>query len=65
MQKLMYKNDIILCGDLNCAHTPFDVARLQIMNNSRVAAFTRKGRVNFSKILQYVQLTDVFRYFHP
>lgn len=53
---------VILCGDLNVAHTEIDLSHPSANRNS--AGFTDQERNNFTKLLQ-CGFIDTFRYFHP
>lgn len=53
---------VLLCGDLNVAHEPIDLARPE--ENRRSAGFTDEERDGFKKLLE-AGFVDSFRYFYP
>lgn len=53
---------VILCGDLNVAHTEIDLSHPSSNRNS--AGFTDQERNNLTKLLES-GFVDTFRYFHP
>jgi len=55
---------IIVCGDLNVAHTPLDIYR-DPGPSQEVAGYTKQERDSFHAILKDLQLVDTFRYMHP
>lgn len=60
LQKL---KPIILCGDLNCAHTENDIHNPK--QNLYSAGFTIQERNSFTKYMKQLQLVDTFRLLHP
>jgi exodeoxyribonuclease III len=54
---------IILCGDMNVANEPIDIARPD--TNKKSAGFTQEERDSFKEILNEIKLTDVWRELHP
>lgn len=54
---------IILCGDLNVSHKEIDLANPK--TNLKTAGFTIGERNNFTKLLEGVDLVDVFRFLNP
>ena len=59
---LKRKKPVILCGDLNVAHTEIDLKNPKA--NVRNAGFTKEERSKFSELLEN-GFTDTFRYFYP
>ncbi len=53
---------VIVCGDLNVAHTEIDLKNPK--TNRRNAGFTDEERNKFSELLE-AGFTDTFRYFYP
>ena len=53
---------VIICGDLNVAHTEIDLKNPA--TNRRSAGFTDEERAKFSALLD-AGFTDTFRFFHP
>lgn len=53
---------VIICGDLNVAHTEIDLKNPA--TNRRSAGFTDEERTKFSALLD-AGFTDTFRFFHP
>ncbi len=56
------KKPVVLCGDLNVAHTEIDLKNPK--SNRRSAGFTDEERGKFSALLQ-AGFVDSFRYFYP
>ncbi|MEG0283562.1 MAG: exodeoxyribonuclease III [Erysipelotrichales bacterium] len=56
------KKPVILCGDLNVAHTEIDLANPK--TNTKNAGFTIEERNKFSEFLES-GFIDTFRYFYP
>eukprot|EP01123_Difflugia_compressa_P000531 TRINITY_DN10619_c0_g1_i1.p1 TRINITY_DN10619_c0_g1~~TRINITY_DN10619_c0_g1_i1.p1 ORF type:complete len:249 (-),score=33.97 TRINITY_DN10619_c0_g1_i1:40-750(-) len=59
---LKQKKPIILCGDLNVAHTSIDLANPD--KNKKTAGYTPEEREGFTKLLQS-GFTNVHRHFYP
>ena len=59
---LKRKKPVILCGDLNVAHTEIDLKNPKA--NARSAGFTHEERSKFSELLEN-GFIDTFRYFYP
>lgn len=53
----------LVCGDLNCAHAPIDLAHPQA--NQRNAGFTEEERNSLGMTLSELNLTDTFRAHYP
>lgn len=53
---------LIVCGDLNVAHTEIDLAHPE--TNALSAGFTIQERKSFSTLLEKVGLVDTFRFVH-
>jgi len=62
LKRLDETKPVILCGDLNVAHHPIDLARPQ--SNTKSAGFTKEEREDFTTLLNS-GFVDTFRYFHP
>ena len=63
--KEKYNNkDIIICGDMNVAHLDIDICNPKIKKN-KVAGFFDMERIDFSYLLEMLDLIDVFRNFNP
>lgn len=56
------KKPVVVCGDLNVAHTEIDLKNPK--SNQRSAGFTEEERGKFSALLQ-AGFVDSFRYFYP
>lgn len=64
MCKLDKEKPVILCGDLNVAHSEIDLKNPK--SNVRNAGFTKEERDNFSALLQSGNgFCDTFRHFYP
>lgn len=61
--ELNSKKPVIVCGDLNVAHQPIDIARAK-ENYNKSAGYTQKEIDGFKALLQ-LGLVDTFRHFHP
>ena len=57
------KKKVIVCGDLNVAHTEIDLANPK--TNKKKAGFTQEEREQFSNLLNNNQLIDTFRNLNP
>lgn len=55
--------DIILCGDLNVAHTEYDIHNPS--GNMNHAGFTQRERISFGLLLHNNNLIDAFRFLNP
>jgi exodeoxyribonuclease-3 len=68
LNKLKEKKDIILCGDLNVAHTEIDLKNPQSNKTTKTkpghAGFTDTERKDFDKLLDN-GFVDVFRFKYP
>ena len=62
LKRLNKKKNIIVCGDLNVAHTEIDLANPK--TNKKSAGFTIEERDSFTKLLKRCDLVDTFRYFN-
>lgn len=62
LQELEKEKPVVLCGDLNVAHTAIDLANPK--QNEKNAGFTQEEREGFEKFLA-AGFIDSFRYFHP
>ncbi|MCG8515363.1 MAG: exodeoxyribonuclease III [Halanaerobiales bacterium] len=56
------KKSVIICGDMNCAHTEKDVKNDK--SNTRSTGFTQEEQKNMTEI-NFSVFTDYFRYFDP
>ncbi len=54
---------VIICGDLNVAHQPVDIARAKD-NYNKSAGYTQREIDGFQKLLD-AGFVDTFRHFHP
>ncbi len=63
IQKLQEHKNIILCGDLNVAHTEIDLKNPK--SNERTAGYTIEERNNFNLLLNDTNLIDAFRFKQP
>ncbi|AIO18527.1 Exodeoxyribonuclease [Candidatus Izimaplasma bacterium HR1] len=61
-KELNESKPVILCGDLNVAHTEIDLKNPK--SNKRNAGFTIEERTKFTKLLDS-GFTDTFRYLYP
>jgi len=55
---------VVVCGDLNVAHTPLDLAR-PAANYNVTPGYTQQEIDGLSQLLDHAQLTDVWRAQHP
>ena len=62
LKKLEEKKPVVVCGDLNVAHTEIDLKNPK--TNRRNAGFTDEERGKFTRWLE-AGFTDTFRYFYP
>ncbi|MFH0927553.1 MAG: exodeoxyribonuclease III [Candidatus Micrarchaeota archaeon] len=62
MQALEAKKPILVCGDMNVAHTEIDLARPK--QNEHNAGFTKEEREGFQRYIN-AGFLDTFRLFHP
>jgi len=62
IKQLEKKKPVIVCGDLNVAHTEIDLANPK--SNHGNSGFTDEERANFTKLLE-AGFVDSFRYFYP
>lgn len=60
---LRRRKPVIVCGDLNVAHQPIDIARPK-ENYNRSAGFTQREIDGFTRLLE-TGFTDTFRRFYP
>jgi exodeoxyribonuclease-3 len=63
LQSLQIKKPVILCGDLNVAHQPLDIARSK-ENYNKSAGYTQREIDGFTKLLES-GFVDTFRRFYP
>jgi exodeoxyribonuclease-3 len=56
-------NNLIICGDLNVAHTNNDIHNPR--HNANCSGFTEQEKLSFSLILHNFRLSDAFRVCHP
>lgn len=63
LKDLDSKKPIIVCGDLNVSHHEIDLTNPK--TNLKTAGFTIGERDNFTKLLENVDLLDVFRFLNP
>lgn len=57
-----YNSKLVICGDLNVAHTEMDIARPN--SNLHHAGYTQRERSSFTSILKSTNLLDTFRHVH-
>ena len=62
LKNLETTKPVVLCGDLNVAHTEIDLKNPK--TNQRSAGFTIEERNKFTELLES-GFIDTFRYFHP
>lgn len=62
VQGLSQEHPVLVCGDLNVAHQPIDLARPE--DNRRSAGFTDEERAGFDHLVQ-AGFIDTFRHFYP
>jgi len=60
---LKEKKPVIICGDLNVAHQPIDIARAK-ENYNKSAGYTQREIDGFTKLLE-AGFVDTFRRFYP
>lgn len=63
LKELDSRKPVILCGDLNVSHHEIDLANPK--TNLKTAGFTIGERDNFTKLLESVDLVDVYRFLNP
>lgn len=63
LKDLDSRKPIIVCGDLNVSHHEIDLANPK--TNLKTAGFTIGERDNFTKLLEALDLLDVFRFLNP
>jgi len=63
IQKLQEDKPIILCGDLNVAHTENDLKNPK--TNEKTAGYTIEERSNFDLLLNETKIIDTFRFKNP
>lgn len=63
IKQLDEKKPTIVCGDLNVSHHEIDLANPK--TNLKTAGFTIGERDNFGKMLENIDLIDVFRFLNP
>jgi exodeoxyribonuclease-3 len=63
LKELEKKKPVILCGDLNVAHQPIDIARPK-SNYNKSAGYTQKEIDGMTRFLES-GFVDTFREFHP
>ena len=62
VEKLDETKPVIICGDLNCAHTEMDIKNAK--SNVHNAGFTQEERDKMTDLLA-AGFTDFYRHFHP
>ncbi|XP_071455700.1 DNA repair nuclease/redox regulator APEX1-like [Hetaerina americana] len=62
LKKLDEKKPVVLCGDMNVAHQPVDLANPK--SNTKNAGFTEEERDGFTKLLEE-GFVDSFRHLYP
>lgn len=60
---LQAKKPVIICGDLNVAHQPIDIARAK-ENYNKAAGYTQREIDGFTRLLE-AGFVDTFRRFYP
>jgi len=60
--KELYKNKVIVCGDLNVARTKLDIAKPG--SNVHRAGYTERERKSFERMLDATSSVDLFRHVH-
>jgi exodeoxyribonuclease-3 len=63
VNNLQQKKPVIICGDLNVAHQPIDIARAK-ENYNKSAGYTQREIDGFTKLLE-AGFVDTFRRFYP
>lgn len=63
IKKLEKRKPVIICGDLNVAHTPLDLARPK-ENYNKSAGYMQQEIDGIERLLQ-ADLVDTFRHLHP
>jgi exodeoxyribonuclease-3 len=61
--ELQQRKPVIVCGDLNVAHQPIDIARAKD-NYNKSAGYTQREIDGFQRLLDS-GFVDTFRHFHP
>ncbi|QOI97754.1 MAG: exodeoxyribonuclease III [Flammeovirgaceae bacterium] len=61
--ELQQKKPVVVCGDLNVAHQPIDIARPKD-NYNKSAGYTQREIDGFQRLLD-AGFVDTFRHFHP
>jgi exodeoxyribonuclease-3 len=60
---LQHRKPVVVCGDLNVAHQPIDIARAK-ENYNKSAGYTQQEIDGFQQLLD-AGLVDTFRHFYP
>jgi len=60
---IKHKKEIILIGDMNCAHQPIDVKNP--LTKLKSPGYSVEERESFNKLLETLNLIDTFRYLNP
>jgi exodeoxyribonuclease-3 len=60
---LQEKKPVIVCGDLNVAHSEIDLKNPD--SNHKTAGFTIQERNNFTMLLDMCNMVDIYRNLHP
>jgi len=63
LKDLDSQKPVIVCGDMNVSHQEIDLANPK--TNLRTAGFTIGERNNFTKLLDNLELIDIYRYLYP
>lgn len=63
LASLQKTKPIIVCGDMNVAHNPIDLARPR--ENEGKHGYTTEERTGFTSLLEKLNLSDTFRHLHP
>ena len=63
LKKLESSKPVIVCGDMNVAHQPIDIARPKA-NYNKTAGYTQKEIDGFEKLIS-AGFVDTFRHMHP
>ena len=63
LQRLKAEREFVLCGDVNVAHKEIDLKNWK--SNQKNSGFLPEERAWVSKVIDELQLVDVYRHLHP
>ena len=63
LHRLKAEREFVLCGDVNIAHQPIDLKNWK--SNQKNSGFLPEERAWMTRVLDELQLVDVYRHLHP